>query len=159
MTRRQKTILFLLAALDLVIVVLLGGIVWRSFQTPEAFPSISPCAQLVSEEIPAYLSPAVSWENERLYIVGTAIYDVPTPPERSAQLLWVLLDALQRPVRAGCVLPADVTLVINAQGRDETLGHIATLRGTDVTAWMEGTLSESKLTVQAHYRRTGGSGE
>lgn len=157
MTKRQKLILVLFGALDLVIIILLGAIALHSQQSlPNLVSQFGPCPSLLLESLPRYLAPTVAWEEERLVVTVTPRYPTSTPPPGSAQLLWTTLDALQRPVAAGCTLPEEIRLVVTARGTATTTGHLARLRGADVTAWLQGELDEEGFAQRGSYYVTRG---
>ena len=158
MKRRQKVALLALGLFVLIVASGLGVYVWShssSAATPERF--LSPCPQIVLGEIPAILSPAVAWEPEQLHVTLTALYGTSTPPASSAQLLWTALDGLGRAARTGCVVPRQVTLIINAHGTQENVGHVTILQGEDVAGWAQGTLAPEQLAARAAYRQIRGS--
>jgi hypothetical protein len=153
MKRREKFILLALAALDVLVIGILGFLVW---QTPPPAsinqPSYTPCAEFLMRQLPSHLSPTTSWETDRLNVRMTAYYDVPTPPTGSAQLLWEALDALSQVTNVGCPLPSEVVIIVTAQGTEETIGHIARLTGTDLSDWINGEIGEDVLVKRAAYR-------
>lgn len=154
MKQRQKIALLALGLFVLIVVSGLGAYIWshsRSAAVPERF--LSPCLQIVLEEIPATLSPAIAWEPEQLHITLTALYGTPTPPESSAQLLWTALDGLGRATRTGCVVPRQITLVVHAHGTQENVSHVTTLQGEDVAGWAQGILTPEQLAARAAYRQ------
>ncbi len=156
MTRRQKFILVLFGALDLVVIVLLGAIALNSRLTlPNPVSQFGPCPSLLLDALPGYLSPAVAWEKERLIITITPLYRTPAPPPGSAQVLWTAFDALETPLAAGCTLPEEVRIVVTARGSATTTGHLARLQGRDVTAWLQGELDEATFVQRGAYYPTG----
>ena len=158
MEARQKRILIYLGVVDLLVIVLLGGVVWRSLppRTPSVVQrSFAPCEKELLAQLPAYLSPAVSWQSEQLYVALIAQYAAPTPPESSAQLLWETLDGLAALDPQVCPLPAKIVLVVTAAGEENTIGHLAHLSGADLTAWQRGALSAEQLAARAAYSLVG----
>ncbi|MCD4738321.1 MAG: hypothetical protein K8R89_03565 [Anaerolineae bacterium] len=157
MDSRKKRLLLLLGLVDVLVVGLLGGVVWRSWPRPGSpvQPSFAPCEHTLLAQLPGYLSPAVSWKAERLYVTFIAQYASEIPPQSSAQLLWEALDGLAAVGRRGCPLPPDVTVVVTAQGQADAIGHLAQLRGVDVTAWLAGEISQAQLAARAAYRQVG----
>ncbi|MEA3309184.1 MAG: hypothetical protein U9Q70_06705 [Chloroflexota bacterium] len=155
----QKQLLLGLGLVDILVMGLLGSVIWRHRPRTSlpAQPSFAPCEQMLLARLPGYLSPAVSWKTEQLYVMFVAQYASADPPASSAQLLWEALDGLAAVGRRGCLFPADVTVVVTAQGQESTLGHLARLRGTDVTAWRTGEISAEQLAARAGYRLIGGA--
>ena len=153
MKRWQKRLLLALGVLDLAVIGILGFTVFR-MQQPDPLPekSLTPCANLILEQLPGRLSPAVSWTVDQLNVRLTAWYDVPIPPPGSAQLLWTVLDALPDAAGVGCSPPPEIIVVITAHGKETTLGHIANLDGEDVAAWEAGRIEEETLVERGQYR-------
>ncbi len=154
MDHRRKRILLLLGVLDLVVIAVLG---WYAWQLRQSEPPLAPelyaaCSQSLLETLPSHLSPTVTWKQRVLYVRLTARYPTSTPPPSSAQLLWVVLDALKPLANADCLFPNEVVIVITAQSEAETHGHLIRLYGPDVADWAAGTLSEEELVKRGIYR-------
>ncbi len=157
MDARKKRLLWGLGLVDMLVIGLLGSVVWQHRPQPSlpGQPSFAPCEHALLAQLPGYLSPAVSWKAEQLYITFIAQYAGAIPPQSSAQLLWEALDGLAAVERRGCLCPQNVTVVVTAQGAEETLAHLAQLRGVDVTAWQTGEISPAQLAERATYRLVG----
>lgn len=152
MKRRRKSILLILAALNIVIIGLLGiFVVKQKNATPPTTAAISPCSQVVLSKIEPYLSPAVAWETGALTVMTTVFYSTPNPPDASAQLLWDMLDSIKHALELGCDLPAEVTLIIQAHGQMQNTSHVALLNGADIAAWTKAELSDTELSLRGKY--------
>jgi len=152
MNHRQKVILIGMGLLNLLVIGGLGYVIWRNSQVPTVGLDTTLCTEQTLKAIPSYLSPAIAWEAEQCYLTVTASYDVPAPPESSAQLLWVELDGLAQALRVGCPTPKAVTLTVTAHGTSESRSYIAQCRGEDIKAWIDGTLSPEALAAKTLYR-------
>ncbi|HRT31432.1 MAG TPA: hypothetical protein P5211_03330 [Anaerolineae bacterium] len=154
MKKWRTPIVLALVLLDVGVIGVLGYTLLNpAIPATPAVAEVPACVQIVLSDLPPYLSPAVAWETDALTVKLTAFYAAPEPPEESAQLLWEALDSLQRATAVGCVLPPEVTLLLQAHTQTHSLSHIARLAGADITAWAGGTLSETELTQRGAYWR------
>ena len=154
MKKWRTPIVLALVLLDVGVIGALGYTLLNpAIPAAPAVAEVPACVQIVLSDLPPYLSPAVAWETDALTVKLTAFYAAPEPPEESAQLLWKALDSLQRATAVGCVLPPEVTLLLQAHAQTHSLSHIARLAGADITAWAGGTLSETELTKRGAYWR------
>lgn len=152
MKRRRKSILLILAALNIAMIGLLGTFVVKQKNTiPPTTAAISPCSQVVLSRIKPYLSPAVAWETSTMTVMTTAFYSTPNPPDTSVQLLWDMLDSIKHALELGCDLPAEVTLIIQAHGQAKNTSHVAQLDGADIAAWAKAELSDTELSLRGQY--------
>jgi hypothetical protein len=164
MTRKQKIVLIVLGVLDVGVIAALAGIVIHSMRPTPAAPTpvpayLSACEQSMLDALatmPASLSetPIVAWDDAHLYVTLQAVYPTATPPDESAQLLWMALDSIAAVLLDGCTVPPTITIALTAQGQTETTHYLAQLAGQDMTAWMAGTLPEADLAAQSHFRQT-----
>ncbi len=152
MSTMQKRILMLLALADLLVIGGLGWVVWSNLHPPAPTPAPIPtsCPQRLLAALPPRLSPAVSWEGDRLLVQLTAYYTAASPPEQAPQLLWTALDGL-REAAAGCPLPPRVILHLTAIGEETSEGYEVALLGNDLLAWMEGEIGDETLAARARY--------
>ena len=154
MKKWRTPIVLALVLLDVGVIGALGyTLLSPAIPAAPAVAEVPVCTQIVLSSLPPYLSPAVAWETDALTVKLTAFYATPEPPEESAQLLWEALDSLQRATAVGCVLPPEVTLLLQAHAQTHSLSHIARLAGADITAWAGGTLSEAELSQRGAYWR------
>lgn len=164
MTRKQKRILITLGVLDFVIIGALAAIIIRSIPpTPAAPPpivhaQIPPCVQAMLDACNALPEPfdgvpTVAWDTAQLHITLQATYPTATPPPESAQLVWAVLDKITLVLQSGCSTPETVMIALTAHGNAGTVQYLAQLTGQDVAAWMAGTLPETGLAAQSHFRK------
>ncbi len=156
MMKWRRSILLVLAVLDFAVIGSLGYFVFIRRDASSNLPpaEIHPCAQIALANLKPHLSPVLAWEASTLTLTLTAFYDTPDPPTNSAQLLWDALDSLRRSVQFGCDLPTEITLVVQAHGQAHSVGHVTRLSGLDVTAWVNGDLTETELSHRSAYWRS-----
>ena len=164
MTRKQKRILIILGVLDFIVIGALAAVVIRTMApTPAAPPviqaQVSPCVQAMLDACNALPAPfrndaAVAWNAQQLYVTLSAAYPAATPPPESPQLLWMALDEMATVLRGKCLVPETITVALTVHGNAETVQYLAQLAGEDVVAWMAGTLPETELAAQSHFRQT-----
>lgn len=165
MTPQQKRILLILGSVDVLVVLLLGGIVLYSMRAPPAppapVPTVAPCARRLLDAYPARAHPQVSWTPEALRIdlvfvntlTNTSTNSDGAIQQQGAQYLWEMLDILAPHLDAACPTPQVVILTVTTGGEsDAPARHIAEFQGEDIEAWARGRLHEDALAAQARYR-------
>jgi hypothetical protein len=165
MTPQQKRILLILGGVDVLVVLLLGGIVLYSMRAPPAppvpIPTVAPCARRLLDAYPAHAHPQVSWTPEVLRIDLVFLSTPPNTPTNSdgtiqqqgAQYLWEMLDILVPHLDAACPTPQVVILTVTTgEESGAPARHVVEFQGEDIAAWARGTLREDALAAQARYR-------
>ncbi len=164
MTRKQKFVLIVLGFLDVGVIAALAGIVIHGMRPIPVAPAPIPISMSVCERkmldalaaIPAPLSdnPIVAWDKAHLYVTLKVAYQTATPPDESAQVLWMALDSIAAVSLDGCATPPTLTIALTAQGQAGTTHYLAQLAGQDVADWMAGTLPEEDLAARSRFRQT-----
>ncbi|MBN1259823.1 MAG: hypothetical protein JXB35_04000 [Anaerolineae bacterium] len=154
MRRRQKVFLLILGLADLIVIT---GLIWVIARPqpplPPNYNRLAPCEQLVLGQVPGRLSPAIAWSPQRLEMRLRAVYDSPTAPPESAQLIWTALDSLAKAAQTGCTIPNTLSIVLETESSSgETIAHTAQLRGEDIIDWLDGDIDDDTLARQAAYR-------
>ncbi len=158
MTQRQKLILILFGLADLIVIGLLFSVALRSGGPTSPPPSTVPapiaqCPRQVLDTLPPLTYASVIWEEDQLQLSLYLNYATTTPPDDSAQYLWLGLDSIAGALSADCPLPPAVTITITARGVGKVHRHQAQVSGETMRAWANHTLSDAELAAQAQYRR------
>lgn len=158
MTQRQKLILILFGLADLIVIGLLFSVVLRSGgptspPAPTAPTPIGRCPRQVLDTLPPLTYASVIWEDDQLQLSLSLNYATATPPDDSAQYLWLGLDSIAGALSEECPLPPAVAINVTARGVSKVHRHQAQLSGETVQAWANHTVSDAELAAQAQYRR------
>lgn len=160
MTKQQKQILIILGIVNLLVIGGMAGVVFYKMTphtqaTPTPFQQ-NPCITALLDKLPPEVSSRqVAWDSRRIELKLYLTYGVETPPEGSAQYLWVGLESIAATLRTeGCeTTPPVVTVFVIAQGQGAPLRHVVQVDGENLQAWSEGILSDAELAEIALYRR------
>lgn len=158
MTPRQKRILIIFGLADLVVIGLLFGVIFRSGRpapapAPTAATQVAPCPRQVLETLPPLTYASLIWEADRLELSLYLNYPTATPPDDSAQYLWLGLDSIAGALSETCPPPPVVAIHVTARGVQKVHRHQAQFSGEVVQSWAAHTLSDAELAAQAQYRR------
>ncbi|HNT76438.1 MAG TPA: hypothetical protein PKH77_15595 [Anaerolineae bacterium] len=158
MTQRQKRFLIIFGITDLLVIVLLFGVVFYSRQatprpTPTLVTPIAVCPRQVLDTLPPLTYASIIWEEDQLQLSLYLNYATATPPDDSAQYLWLGLDSIAGALSAECPAPATITINVTARGVGKVHRHQTQISGQTVAAWANHALEDTDLIDQAQYRR------
>ncbi|MBN2007381.1 MAG: hypothetical protein JXA21_28800 [Anaerolineae bacterium] len=160
MTEKQKQILIILGIINVLVIGGLVGVVLYNMaphQQTTATPfRQNPCITTLFDKLPPEISSRqVAWDSTRIELKLYLNYDVETPPEGSAQYLWIGLESIATALQTeGCETPPPlITVFVTAKGKNTAQHHVVQIDGESLQAWADGTLSDTELAEIAHYRK------
>ena len=158
MTRQQKTILAILAFLNIAVIGTMGAyalITTRRARLLKQAHVPDPCVGTVLAALSDSGGAAfVDWSRTAAYI--DVSQPAPAANDHPAQLIWALLDRLPSELDDLCATPTTVTLTVHT-GMPRKQSQTALFPGAALMDWLHGDLSDDELAAQSQYRVASGA--